>query len=108
MRELYQKHGVHRFSAGFNTRAFIAFFCGIAPNMPGLAAACGAKSIPKGAIYLYSQSWLVSTVISGLVYWALYAVMPFEVSPTKELYVEGVGSDADVTEIPATFDEKHG
>ncbi|KAJ9624078.1 hypothetical protein H2203_005526 [Taxawa tesnikishii (nom. ined.)] len=108
VRELYQKHGVHRFSAGFNTRAFIAFFCGIAPNMPGLAAACGAKSIPKGAIYLYSQSWLVSTVISGLVYWALYAVMPFEVSPTKELYVEGVGSDADVTEIPATFDEKHG
>lgn len=88
-------HGVHRYTHGVNIRAFVAFICGIAPDLPGLAAACGAKGIPKGASYLYSLSWLVAIVISGLVYWLLSQVFPMEISPTLEMYMDGAdGTDA--------------
>ncbi|OKL59023.1 hypothetical protein UA08_05545 [Talaromyces atroroseus] len=59
IRSLYEMQGTHYFTAGFNLRAFIAFICGIVPNMPGLAAVCGQTGIPKGASYLYSLSWLI-------------------------------------------------
>ncbi|THX54945.1 hypothetical protein D6D02_08176 [Aureobasidium pullulans] len=101
VRALYKKHDVHHFTAGFNIRAFIAFFCGIAPNMPGLAAACGASGVPNGARYLYSLSWLVSTLVAGLVYWISFKIKPFEISPSQEMYMDGVeGYDPSIAEIP--------
>ncbi|CAD0019310.1 unnamed protein product, partial [Aureobasidium pullulans] len=101
VRALYKKHDVHHFTAGFNIRAFIAFFCGIAPNMPGLAAACGASGVPNGARYLYSLSWLVSTLVAGLVYWVSFKIKPFEISPSQEMYMDGVeGYDPSISEIP--------
>ncbi|CZS88727.1 uncharacterized protein RAG0_00372 [Rhynchosporium agropyri] len=47
------------FFHGFNLRAFLAFACGIAPNLAGLARATGNLSVPKTATYVYSLSWLV-------------------------------------------------
>ena len=59
--------------------------------MPGLAAACGAVGIPKGAMYVYSLSWLVSTVVGGFSYWACWKIWPCEVDDSREqLYVEGL------------------
>lgn len=74
---------------GINPRAVIAFVFGIVPNMPGLAAACGAKGIPKGAIYLYSLSWLVSILVSGLTYWTCWKVWPFPIDQKQEVFIEG-------------------
>lgn len=94
IRSLYEMHGTHYFTAGFNLRAFIAFICGILPDMPGLAAVCGQAGIPKGATYLYSLSWLVSIVISGFVYWVLFRIKPFEVDQDKEEFpIDGVEAD---------------
>ncbi|KAK4609022.1 Uracil permease [Fulvia fulva] len=85
----------HWFWHGINWRAFVAFMCGIAPNMPGLAKACnGALAVPKGASYLYSLSWLVSILISGFVYWACHKLSPMPIS--EDEVVEGVGSDVEV------------
>lgn len=107
VRALYKKHGVHHFTAGFNIRAFIAFVCGIAPNMPGLAAACGAKGVPNGAKHLYSLSWLVSTLVAGTVYWLSYKIQPFEVSPSQEMFMDGVdSSEAEVTKVQAEMNKK--
>lgn len=98
VRQLYKKHGVHCFTKGVNIRAFVAFLCGVAPDLPGLAAACGAKGIPNGAKYLYSLSWLVAIVVSGFVYWVLWKLFPFEISPSQEMYMEGVeGTEEDAT-----------
>lgn len=74
---------------GVNPRALIAFIFGIVPNMPGLAAACGAKGIPKGATYLYSLSWLVSILVSGLTYWLCWRVWPFPIDQKHEAFIEG-------------------
>lgn len=100
IRSLYEKHGTHHFTAGFNLRAFIAFICGILPNMPGLAAVCGQAGIPKGAIYLYSSSWLVSIIVSGFVYWLLFQIKPFEVDQ------DDVGSPIDGVEAETALNEE--
>ncbi|KAJ4387922.1 hypothetical protein N0V93_008525 [Gnomoniopsis smithogilvyi] len=58
---LYNLRGSHYYTLGVNPRALIAFVFGIVPNLPGLAAACGASGVPKGATYLYSLSWLTAS-----------------------------------------------
>jgi NCS1 family nucleobase:cation symporter-1 len=91
---LYEMHGTHYFTAGFNLRAFLAFICGIVPNMPGLAAVCGQAGIPKGATYLYSLSWLVSILVSGSVYWVLFQIKPFKVDEEEEKFaIDGVEAE---------------
>ncbi|KAL1630112.1 hypothetical protein SLS54_000972 [Diplodia seriata] len=85
----YNTRGTHWYTGGVNIRAVVAFICGIAPNMPGLAAACGQSGVPKGATYLYSLSWLVSTLVAGFVYWLGWKVKPFPIDETRELYIEG-------------------
>ncbi|KAL4733469.1 permease for cytosine/purines, uracil, thiamine, allantoin-domain-containing protein [Aspergillus similis] len=89
LRSLYEAHGTHYFTKGVNIRAIVAFVCGIAPNLPGLAAVTGQDGVPKGASYLYSCSWLVSIVVSGVVYYLLFLVWPFEVEE-KVIVLEGM------------------
>ncbi|KAK7444625.1 hypothetical protein CaCOL14_000399 [Colletotrichum acutatum] len=87
---LFDPRGIHYYTFGVNPRAVIAFILAIIPNMPGLAAACGAKGVPKGAIYLYSLSWLVSTLVASFTYWLSWKVKPFPVDDSREqLYVDG-------------------
>lgn len=86
---LYDPRGTHYYTMGVNPRAVIAFIFGIVPNMPGLAAACGAKGVPKGAIYLYSLSWLVSILVSGSTYWLCWKLWPFPIDQKHEPYIEG-------------------
>jgi len=86
---LYDPRGVHYYTMGVNPRAVIAFIFGIVPNMPGLAVACGAKGIPKGATYLYSLSWLVSILVSGSTYWLCWKVWPFPTEQSQEAFIEG-------------------
>jgi NCS1 family nucleobase:cation symporter-1 len=83
---LYQHPDIYSFSHGFNFRAFVAFAAGVAPNLPGLAKATGRKSIPKGATYVYSLSWLIGTLIAFAVYVALGRIWPLE---------EASGEDSD-------------
>lgn len=73
---LYKAFGPYRYFHGFNIPCFIAFFCGIAPNLPGLAYACGNKSIPKPAIYLYSVSYVTGITIGSVVYYLICKYIP--------------------------------
>lgn len=86
---LYDPRGIHYYTMGVNPRAVIAFIFGIVPNMPGLAAACGAKGIPKGATYLYSLSWLVSILVSGSTYWLCWKMWPFPIDQKHDACIEG-------------------
>ena len=87
--------GAHWYWKGFNWRAGLAFVCGIAPDLPGLAKACSPQlSVPKGAVYLYSQSWLISTLIAAGVYLLLHLLTPMPIDHKDEDMIEGSGSDA--------------
>jgi len=111
---LYRHPDIYSFFRGFNIRAFLAFACGIAPNLAGLAKATGNKHIPKGATYVYSLSWLVGTIVAFVIYTVLGKIWPMEDS-FDEVEVEGVdtssssrNSDQDdvVGRVKVEFDNK--
>jgi NCS1 family nucleobase:cation symporter-1 len=56
----------------------VAFACGIAPNLAGLARAAGNLSVPKGATYVYSLSWCIGPVVAFVVYMVLGNIWPME------------------------------
>ena len=68
----------------------------------GLAKACSpALSVPKGAVYLYSLSWVVSTLLAAATYWVLNKVSPMAISEDERGILFGVeghvidGADSD-------------
>jgi len=99
---LYKANGPYTFYHGFNIPCFIAFICGIAPNLPGLAHVCGNKSIPKGAIYLYSISYITGVVISSIVYYLICTYFPKLWMADLEHFEEDPGNtiiDSNVSEF---------
>lgn len=93
---LYDPRGIHYYTMGVNPRAIVAFVLGIVPNMPGLAAACGAEGVPKGATYLYSLSWLVSILVASFTYWSCWRIWPFPVDDCCEaVCVQGLEPHGD-------------
>lgn len=73
---LYKVDGPYRYYKGFNIPCFIAYLCGLAPNLPGLAWVCGNTNIPTGAIYLYSFSYVPGTCVAMAVYYGLCKLFP--------------------------------
>lgn len=95
---LYRHPDIYSFWRGFNLRAMIAFFCGIAPSLPGLAAATGRQRIPITATYIYSVNWCLGVAVSLVVYLTLSIIWkldnskaensePHNISETKRLSV---------------------
>lgn len=72
--DLYNTHGIYRFSNGFNTSAIAALLIGIVPNVPGFLTTIkviAADAVPEWVSGLYHYAWFVGFGISGLVYWIL-------------------------------------
>lgn len=78
--------------------------------MPGLVHACNSSlNVPNGAVYLYSLSWCVSTVIAGSVYWILHKVSPMEITgETGALFesLEGVDAEPDAVALEDSHGKK--
>ncbi|KAH8913120.1 NCS1 family nucleobase:cation symporter-1 [Coniochaeta sp. PMI_546] len=66
------------FSHGFNWRAFVAFFSGVWPLLPGLAASVNAYTGPNWTNWtrLYNLTFLVGLAISFVVFLALNYFSP--------------------------------
>jgi NCS1 family nucleobase:cation symporter-1 len=109
---LYRHPDIYSFFHGFNIRAFVAFACGIAPNMAGLAKATGNKHAPKGATYLYSLSWLIGTIVALVVYTVLGKIWLMEDKFEEGEVMDGVdGSsftqgDQEVSKMEVSGDDK--
>ncbi|KAH6717873.1 NCS1 nucleoside transporter [Leptodontidium sp. MPI-SDFR-AT-0119] len=85
---LYRHPDIYSFFHGFNLRAFVAFVCGIAPNLAGLARATGNLSVPKTATYVYSLSWLIGTIVSFSIY-----ILVGKIWPMEDKFEEGQAMD---------------
>jgi len=108
---LYRHPDIYSFWHGFNIRAFVAFVCGVAPNLAGLAKATGQTGVPKGASYVYSLSWVVGTVVAFLVYWGLGSVWRMEEKWDGREVMDGVdessfGHGSDEEQVKVVGDEK--
>jgi NCS1 family nucleobase:cation symporter-1 len=109
---LYRHPDIYSFFHGFNIRAFVAFACGLAPNLAGLAKATGNKHVPKGATYVYSLSWLIGTIVALVVYTVLGKIWLMEDKFEEGEVMDGVDrpsftqSDQEVSKIEVSGDDK--
>lgn len=106
---LYRHPDIYSFFHGFNLRAVSAFICGIAPNLAGLAKATGGQSVPKGATYVYSLSWLVGTVVAFIVYTVAGKIWPMQEKFSEDEVMDGVDGSSfshSDEEVKVPSDEK--
>jgi len=69
--DLYKHSGAYRYSKGFNVKAIIALFGGIAPNIPGFllqVKLVSATAFPVWISDLYHYAWFVGFLVSGILY----------------------------------------
>lgn len=87
--------GLFYYYHGINPRAFIAWACGFASQLPGFANAINHNiKVPVGCARLYYLAFLVGFAISFCVFWGLNTVWP----------MRGVG-EIDTVDFFGTFSE---
>jgi NCS1 family nucleobase:cation symporter-1 len=69
--ELYKDHGIYHYSHGFNWRAFLAFFIGLGPLLPGFAKSINTSLDVGGAWKVYTFAWLFGFFTSMLSYYVI-------------------------------------
>ncbi|TNY19629.1 NCS1 nucleoside transporter family [Rhodotorula diobovata] len=89
--DLYEKDGLYTYFHGFNLRAYAAYVAGIAPNITGMAGACGAD-VPLAATRIYTLSFFVGFGVAFATYWLLCLAFPLPVPTVDE-----------VAEVPAAL-----
>lgn len=77
VRNLYsgKKTGPYYYAYGVHWRAYLAYICGIAPNLPGFIGAIG-KKVPIGATYIFNLNFFVGFITSAFIYWLLAHFFP--------------------------------
>ena len=56
--ELYHDHGIYHYGHGFNWRAFVAFFIGVGPLLPGFAKSIDHNLNVGKAWQIYTFAWI--------------------------------------------------
>lgn len=82
--ELYDSNGIYRYNKwGTNWRAFIAFFIGWVPLLPGFIPTVNSHiTVSAGVTHLYNVAYFYGTLSACFSYWALCKIWP-----AKETYV---------------------
>ncbi|KAF8231685.1 NCS1 nucleoside transporter [Tricholoma matsutake] len=101
---LYKFSGLYWFTAGWNFRAIAAFATGIAPLLPGLVfnINTSTRGIGRGILNLYTFSWLVAAVFSGVMYYLIFLVFPFQTETDEEDKAGDIIEALDYKDGPAT------
>lgn len=75
---------------GINWRAFVAYFCGVAPNLPGFIGDVGAPKITVsiGAMRIYYLAYWVGFCISSVVYIGLCYFFPVPGQPVNNILTD--------------------
>lgn len=74
---------------GMNWRALVAYFCGIAPNLPGFVNDVSPQNkVSIGAVHLYYLGYPVGFAVSATVYALLAYFFPMDGVPVKNFLTE--------------------
>ncbi|UPL02805.1 hypothetical protein LCI18_013739 [Fusarium solani-melongenae] len=78
--ELYtgNKRSRYWYSRGWNLRAIAAWVIGVIPPFPGFVGTFGTVTISPGGQHIWQLGYLLSLVLSGIVYYGLSALFPTE------------------------------
>lgn len=75
---------IYWYSYGVNWRAFVAFFCGVAPCITGFVGSVSNHKVSAAAIQIYDINYLVGFFISFFLNWALHYIFPV---PEQQAFV---------------------
>lgn len=90
LHDMYKTHGIYFYTKGFNWQAFLAFFLGVIPLMPGFAKSIDHTINVGGAWKVYTFAWLFGFSTSSTAYYIICT------------YVKGLGEAIiDVAVYPA-------
>jgi len=87
VRQLYTPHGIYWYNGGFNWRAFLAFFIGVGPLMPGFAKSIANDLDVGGAWKLYAWAWIYGYITTSTSY---YVICKWISPPTESIVSEAV------------------
>ncbi|ODQ81614.1 hypothetical protein BABINDRAFT_159883 [Babjeviella inositovora NRRL Y-12698] len=68
---------------GCNWKAYLAYICGILPNIVGFVGATGTHVVPVGATYLYNLNFFAGFIVAGVVYSLLCIWKPIRGIPQE-------------------------
>lgn len=74
---------------GCNWRAYVAYICGILPNIVGFVGATDTHHVPIGATRVYDLNFFMGFISSGLVYAILCHFFPMEGVPSVGPFEKG-------------------
>ncbi|KAK9460075.1 permease for cytosine/purines, uracil, thiamine, allantoin-domain-containing protein [Lipomyces oligophaga] len=76
--EMYDFNGIYRYNKwGTNWRAFVAFFCGWVPLLPGFIPTVNSKvTVPTGVTHLYNVGYFYGVLSAFFVHWLLSYFFP--------------------------------
>src|SRR5262249_30291361 len=86
---LYRREGPYWYRAGWNPAALVALVVGMAPCLPGAAAAVGLVKVPELLVRLYEYAWFVSFGVSFVTYLALMMTAGWRYGAVIAPYVSG-------------------
>ena len=77
--QLYQHHGIYRYTGGFSLVGFGVFLAAVLPNLPGFLVTIKvlpAKLFPAWLVASYHYAWFVGFALSFLLYIAIRPLFP--------------------------------
>jgi NCS1 family nucleobase:cation symporter-1 len=89
--DLYEPKGRYWYRSGVNWRAVVAYLVAVVWPIPGFAQTFGCD-VPVAWLHIYQVGWLLTCIVSSLVYWALGFVGDFA-AEEKLLAFEAVAAE---------------
>lgn len=80
--DLYDPSGRYWYRGGVNWRAPVAYLVAVVLPIPGFAQTFG-QDVPIGWLRVYQIGWVLTCVVSSVVYWVLCFVGDFAAEETK-------------------------
>lgn len=73
--------GLYHFYKGWNLRAMVAWVCGVAFVVHGVAGSINANSVGDASKNMYKLGFILSTIMGMLVYYCICLVWPVQILP---------------------------
>ncbi|RDW83488.1 hypothetical protein BP5796_04979 [Coleophoma crateriformis] len=102
--DLYRADGIFWYHYGLNWKAFLVFFCCIAPSFPGLINSVNGMHISIGLQHFFSCTYFFGYTSAVLLFWGISTIFPPPGNRIMEKMdddlIEGVGpTDLEVASI---------
>lgn len=77
LEDLYQTHGIYRYTGGFSLTALVTFALAVMPNLPGFLSQVGVlDGVPRFFKLIYPQAWFIGFGLAFGLYLLFRKIIP--------------------------------